>query len=415
MDIIAATIGVTIVWGGVSKYLPKVVIKPLVVIGKNTMLILRLHYFRYCTLDVIKERAEMEKKTKEIGYISYCKGIAMICIFLAHAPQAVSWIDNKWTAWGANGVKLLFVISGFLTAKSYLKSDTKIKVFWKKRFWRLAPLYWCAIMFWHIIYVIDDQRMVTSFMTEHDVKAILLNIFLLNGVLVYGNNSVVPGGWYVGAIVGFYLFTPLIIKLVYVVWKKSSMLVRGIPVVIWSVTYIVSWSINHFTFMKQISTVLQIYYSTLFQLPSLLIGILLFLELSENKVIGENNGIIQAVAIILLGSLAYYSTYVNSDYSQIAYGYLSYLFIILISKSYSKIEKSGILVEKLGHVSYEFFLVHLFYTIVIIPCLSEFLIKYINKIAAFGISTLISLIASYFSAIAINYARMKIEARISWI
>lgn len=42
----------------------------------------------------------MEKKSSEMKSISFGKGIAMICIFLAHAPQCVTWVDNKWTAWG---------------------------------------------------------------------------------------------------------------------------------------------------------------------------------------------------------------------------------------------------------------------------------------------------------------------------
>lgn len=94
--IFAATVGITIVWGGVwvvSKYLPKVVIKLLVIIGKNTMPILGLHYFIYCMLDVMKERVAIEINNIVWGV---CKIVlaAIICVAFGEVKKKW-WKGNK--------------------------------------------------------------------------------------------------------------------------------------------------------------------------------------------------------------------------------------------------------------------------------------------------------------------------------
>lgn len=91
MYIITAVIGITIVWNGVwgvSKYLPKVVIKPLVVIGKNTLPILGLHYFMYCTLDVIKERVAIEVNNTVWGI---CKIVLAVIMCVAFGEMEKNW------------------------------------------------------------------------------------------------------------------------------------------------------------------------------------------------------------------------------------------------------------------------------------------------------------------------------------
>lgn len=61
--IVSASIGIMIMWkiikliGG---YFPKIIVSVLVMIGRNTLPILGLHYFLYCTLDIIKERFHIE-------------------------------------------------------------------------------------------------------------------------------------------------------------------------------------------------------------------------------------------------------------------------------------------------------------------------------------------------------------------
>lgn len=336
----------------------------------------------------------MEKNANEMKYISFGKGIAMLCIFLSHAPQCVTWVDNKWTAWGANGVKLLFVIAGFLTARSYINSNAEIRSFWKKRFWRLAPLYWCAILFWLIIYIFDEARMITFFMEDYDVIAVLLNVFLLQGLFVHGNNTVVPGGWYVGAISLFYLLAPFMIKGVCRLWRRSRWIVRGLPIASFAIIYIVNWSLYRVAFMTELSTIFEVYYSVLFQLPSLLLGINLYFELFENKEKSEWGNHKILIAMFFGGIAAWYSTYINNDFSYLVWGYMSVLVFVFLHNNEYLVMKDK-LINQLGSMSYEFFLVHLFFTIAVLPMMAKSLLSYINETWAYALSMICVFACAY--------------------
>lgn len=353
----------------------------------------------------------MGQSNAEIKWISFLKGIAVISIFLAHAPQGIPWIDNKWTAWGANAVKLLFVIAGFLTTKSYMRRNCSVKEFLVKRFWRLAPLYWCMILVWHIIYVIDSSRAVTYFMTEHDTIAVLLNITLLNGIFQHGNNTVVPGGWFVGTIFLFYLIAPAIIKGIERLWRKCPYLVEGIPVLCFAGSYVINYIVMR---TPSLSYVFVIWYSVFFQLPSLLLGINLWFELSENKGGWKMDNAWLVICILFFAGIGWYSTYINYDFNQLAWGYLSYFLIILISRKYDIIEKIGMgkAIGQIGNISYEFFLVHLFGTIVVLPFVGRKLLLYVNGWTAYIASLVLVFALTYFTAWSISYCKRRIERKI---
>lgn len=295
----------------------------------------------------------MSEQCEKINYITFSKGLAMLGIFLSHAPQRIEWIDNKWTAWGANGVKLLFLITAFLTTNSYYQKDFSIIKFYKKRIWRLAPLYWCAILFWHIIYIFDKEKVITVFMSEHDPLAILLNIFLLNGIFVHGNNTVVPGGWYVGTSVIFYLLAPLIIPGINLVWKRSVWFARFLPLMAFGCVYLVSWSMNHISFFEKISTVLVVYYSILFQMPALILGVNMWFEL-KSRANFEKTNIKLMLYIIAVGLAIWYSTYVNYDFGYLSWTYMAGL-IFIVCRNNEKMLSNCNVIMHLGNMSYEFF------------------------------------------------------------
>lgn len=346
----------------------------------------------------------MEKKSSEMKSISFGKGIAMICIFLAHAPQCVTWVDNKWTAWGSNGVKLLFVIAGFLTTKSYINSNVNPKTFWKKRFWRLAPLYWCAILFWFILYIVDEARIITSFMKDYDVVAVLLNVFLLQGLFVHGNNTVVPGGWYVGAISLFYLLAPIIIKSICWLWRRNQWMVRGLPIVSFGMIYIINWSLYKIPFITKLSTIFEVHYSVFFQLPSLLLGVNLYFELFENKEMLKWTNPKVLIAMFFTGIAAWYSTYINYDFSYLAWGYMSALMFVFLYINENLLVKDR-LVSQLGSMSYEFFLVHMFFTIAALPMITQLLLIYAREFWAYVLSVL----CTFGSAYAVSWIIWKIR------
>ena len=294
-----------------------------------------------------------------------------------------------------------------------MKRSCSFKVFLVKRFWRLAPLYWCMILVWHVIYVIDQSRTVTNFMTEHDPIAVLLNITLLNGIFQHGNNTVVPGGWFVGAIFLFYIMSPAIIKSIEKLWKKCPYLVEGIPILCFACSYVINYILAKTPSLCQVSSIFVVWYSVFFQLPSLLLGINLWFESSKNKGVWKIGNVWLIIFILLFAGAGWYSTYINYDFNQFAWGYLSYFLIILTSRKYNIIENTGIckVIVLIGNASYEFFLVHLVGTIIVLPYMAVKLLKYTNEWVAYIVSLVCVFGISVFVAWGINCCKKRIERK----
>ena len=75
----------------------------------------------------------------------------------------------------------------------------------------IAPPYYIAVVFWSLLgYLQYRLQYAGGFGYNGSFREILCNLFLLNGLFSEGNNNIVPGGWYVGALVILYALYPLV-------------------------------------------------------------------------------------------------------------------------------------------------------------------------------------------------------------
>jgi peptidoglycan/LPS O-acetylase OafA/YrhL len=83
----------------------------------------------------------------DTNFITGLRAYAALMVILIHSGGAglrdLGEIGNKIANLGATGVYIFFVISGFCIANSLAHNPDK-KQFWLKRFWRIAPLYFCV-------------------------------------------------------------------------------------------------------------------------------------------------------------------------------------------------------------------------------------------------------------------------------
>src|SRR6202047_3242175 len=73
--------------------------------------------------------------TKELIGVQYLRGIAVILVVLHHL-----YFNN--TQLGPFGVKIFFVISGFVMWHTTIGADISVMSFWRRRLIRIVPLYW---------------------------------------------------------------------------------------------------------------------------------------------------------------------------------------------------------------------------------------------------------------------------------
>ena len=145
---------------------------------------------------------------KRLDFIDSLRGFAILGVILVHTSQIIPDLPGVFymmVGEGARGVQLFYIASAFALFYS-LKCNHRIENnaitnYFIRRFFRIAPLYYLALLFylWR-----GDQ--------EYSIMNILVNAAFLNGWSPYWINSIIPGGWSVPIEMTFYLLVPLLFK-----------------------------------------------------------------------------------------------------------------------------------------------------------------------------------------------------------
>lgn len=157
----------------------------------------------------------------KLSYINVLRAFAVLSVLVVHStqighsidgikPYFVSLINN-----GSHGVQLFYILSAFTLFLSYdnrsKDKEFSNKSFFIRRFFRIAPLYYLAILYYLLQdgfgerYWLGDQKAIT-------IANILSNLTFTHGFSPYWINSVVPGGWSVAIEVVFYCLLPFLFR-----------------------------------------------------------------------------------------------------------------------------------------------------------------------------------------------------------
>lgn len=146
---------------------------------------------------------------KKLDYITVLRGIAILMVLVVHTsqigtglqfihPYIIGLFNN-----GARGVQLFYLLSAFTLFLSFNNRHAgekkPIKNYFIRRFFRIAPLYYLAIVY----YLWQDG-------TAHSTANIISNVLFLHGFSPYWINSIVPGSWSIAVEVVFYCLLPFL-------------------------------------------------------------------------------------------------------------------------------------------------------------------------------------------------------------
>src|ERR1700709_1046568 len=150
------------------------------------------------------------------------RSIAIVGVVAVHLsfqfpnlPKSVALIARM----GQYGVQLFFVISAItilMTLEAererFSRSGHITLRFYIKRFFRIAPLYYTAIVIYGLISwgALRSGYEHAWVLGTHSFADILLNVLFLHALSPSAINNVVPGGWSIGVEMLFYLLAPLI-------------------------------------------------------------------------------------------------------------------------------------------------------------------------------------------------------------
>ncbi|HWY79252.1 MAG TPA: acyltransferase [Candidatus Sulfotelmatobacter sp.] len=219
------------------------------------------------------------------AYIDALRGIAILGVLLAHVSHYSNVVYPSWlqiiTAvdFGPRGVQLFYVVSAFTLCLSLNKrkhiEKHAIRNFYIRRFFRIAPLFYLAIL-----YYLWQQNYWQGNPFHFSILNILSTVTFINGIFPAWINNIVYGGWSIAVETSFYLLFPLLF------YKLKTFRLTFIFTIIAIVAmqslrlYLLSLSLIHQNFDLQTYT-FEFFPS---QLPVFLIGIVVFFMMHENIV-----------------------------------------------------------------------------------------------------------------------------------
>lgn len=150
--------------------------------------------------------------------IDALRGYAILIVIavhtLGHVPDLV-WPAKRVLTMGFYGVQLFFLASAVTLMMSWHRSADPLGPrslkFLVRRFFRIAPLYWMAVVFYWFAYEIQAE--------DFSLQLLFATLFFYNAWSPYLVPTVpgwtpVPGGWSIGVEFCFYFAFPLIATLV---------------------------------------------------------------------------------------------------------------------------------------------------------------------------------------------------------
>lgn len=151
--------------------------------------------------------------TKHFAALDILKTIGFIMVFLVHYSQMfphMNYYIHSLLKYGQTGCQLFLVVSGYLMAHSFEQSkiDNYFSYFMKRYISLFSGYIFAVILYCLISEVIGLIGANAPFKSDLHVTSILINVLLLNGIVPACNNTVVPGGWYVGTMIIAYALFP---------------------------------------------------------------------------------------------------------------------------------------------------------------------------------------------------------------
>ncbi len=211
------------------------------------------------------------------GYIDAIRGYAILMVIAVHTSHLFSDLSAPLAtvaAQGARGVQLFFVVSALALCFSWTARKESAGAFYARRFFRIAPMFWLAIIFFVWLYGTGPRVFAPDGIGS---RHIAMTALFLHGLWPDTISSVVPGGWSVADEAIFYALFPFFVpSLVRSRWR-TVLIVAAVAVVGGAQ---VSRLIQGFSYLlpKFLADLAGLYVHLWFprQLPCFVFGIMLF-------------------------------------------------------------------------------------------------------------------------------------------
>ena len=155
---------------------------------------------------------------QKLTYLDALRGYAILGVILTHATRKFhSEIPEtlyQFGIQGSRGVQLFFIVSAFTLFYSLEKysADRRFSIpdFYIKRFFRIAPMFYFALIFYMLFDLMSDAIGIYSSYPDVSIQLLLSTITFTNVLHPDWLFSLVPGGWSISNEFLFYLCIPFL-------------------------------------------------------------------------------------------------------------------------------------------------------------------------------------------------------------
>lgn len=294
-------------------------------------------------------------QSDKLSYIDVLRGIAVLLVISVHHGlvfRELALIQSV-SGFGQMGVQLFFVASAYTLCLSASRRAEPARNFYLRRFFRIAPLYYFAIVLYAIVAYMQASFGGVDRTNDYSLLNIASNILFLHGLVPSANNSIVPGGWSIATEMMFYAIFPL---LFWVYGRWSGLLKGWFP---WAAVgcafatnLIAQMLVVKVLHRSGIANNSFLYYSLLNQLPVFLIGMALYF--GKPRVL-----IIRDMALMLAAGIACFAC-INwpGHIGPILSPLLAGICFACLFGIVRHLVRSGGPLAKVGEVSYSMYVVH---------------------------------------------------------
>lgn len=210
--------------------------------------------------------------------------LGVVMVHLNNSIPAPNSLLYKVATIGARCPQLFFIISAYLTWRSLDVHGLDTKIFWKKRFIKIAPLYYVAI----ILALLVPHPKFSS------VPDLFAHILFLNGLNPVWTNSIMGVEWYIADLALFYLMVP-------VLWKVVKDLKSAVAALTSSIVLSIAFTISTNNLVDMSVLTYELYFHTfciINQQPVFLMGIVAFYLVEKVK-----NGEFSAWKVLVIAGI----------------------------------------------------------------------------------------------------------------
>lgn len=287
---------------------------------------------------------------------------------------------------GLQGVQLFYVLSAFTLFLSFADRQnerTPVKNYFIRRFFRIAPLYYLAVVIYYLIRLNDNSISAAN---------LLSNFVFLHGLSPYWINNIVPGSWSVAVEVSFYCMLPWLFKWIKNIEHACIFLI---------ISLVIRYTLYHFLYAHSPIADIGLWEGYMFyyfpnQLPVFAVGVILYFLIYDKDNLKIRPKTAFAAFIIISACVAIKPEMIFKPFLLFSF---SFLVLILSLRSYHPRVLFNPIITYIGEISYTLYLSHfgaifllerfnclnLIHKVGIMPTTVNFIINYLLVLGIAGI------------------------------